>query len=215
MPPRQARGRERSLTRVRGARGARRARGIREEGDGENHQESVMGGGARGNVEVLEVLHLQYWVVQNSCKGCSLPLNKWHFMSTEEEKAKQFMRGLRPSIRNKIAGNLIKVYSTMVSAAVAIEETLNETRKITNPKSQLWPSWTYDASMQTEGEQSGSYGITTTYSVSSGIEGHSSIYRSTDFILVQTTGYSSAELEDAETCLCYDISSRTVGITGQ
>ena len=37
------------------------------------------------------------------------------------------MRGLRPSIRNKIAGCLIKVYSTMVSAAAAIEETLNET----------------------------------------------------------------------------------------
>ncbi|GFZ16927.1 hypothetical protein Acr_26g0001970 [Actinidia rufa] len=42
----------------------------------------------------------------------------------------------KPSIRNKIAGNLIKVYSTMVSAAAAIEETLNETRKIQNPKSQ-------------------------------------------------------------------------------
>ncbi|GFY90223.1 hypothetical protein Acr_07g0004200 [Actinidia rufa] len=41
-----------------------------------------------------------------------------------------------PSIRNKIAGNLIKIYSTMVSAAAAIEESLNETRKIQNPKSQ-------------------------------------------------------------------------------
>ncbi|GFS30366.1 hypothetical protein Acr_00g0011480 [Actinidia rufa] len=44
MPPRQARGRARSLT------GARGARGIREKGDGKNHQESVMWGGARGNV---------------------------------------------------------------------------------------------------------------------------------------------------------------------
>ena len=43
------------------------------------------------------------------------------------------MRGLRPSIRNKIVENLIKVYSTMVSSAAAIEKTLNETRKITNP----------------------------------------------------------------------------------
>ena len=60
-------------------------------------------------------------------------------MSTEEEKAKQFMRGLRPSIRNKIAGNLIKVYSTMVSSAATIEETLNETRKITiqNPSTRV------------------------------------------------------------------------------
>ena len=47
------------------------------------------------------------------------------------------MQGLRFSIRNKIMLNLIKVYSTMVSLAAAIEDTLNETRKITNPKSQL------------------------------------------------------------------------------
>ncbi|GFY95320.1 hypothetical protein Acr_10g0007050 [Actinidia rufa] len=50
MPPQQARGHARSLTGVRGARGARGARGIREEGDGKNHQESVMGGRAGGNV---------------------------------------------------------------------------------------------------------------------------------------------------------------------
>ena len=53
------------------------------------------------------------------------------FVSTEEEKVKQFMRGLRPSIRNKIIGNLIKVCYTMVSSTVAIEETLIETRKST------------------------------------------------------------------------------------
>ena len=46
------------------------------------------------------------------------------------------MRELRPSIRNKIVGNLIKVYSTMVNSATAIEEALNETRKITKPNSQ-------------------------------------------------------------------------------
>ena len=46
MPPRQARGRARSLMGARGVRGARGDHGDREEGDGENHQESVMGGGA-------------------------------------------------------------------------------------------------------------------------------------------------------------------------
>ena len=46
------------------------------------------------------------------------------------------MQGLRPSIRNRIAENLIKVYLTMVISAIAIEETLNETEKIMNPKSQ-------------------------------------------------------------------------------
>ena len=36
------------------------------------------------------------------------------------------MRGLKPFIRNKIARNLIKVYSTIVCSVAAIEETLNE-----------------------------------------------------------------------------------------
>ena len=44
-------------------------------------------------------------------------------VSKEEEKAKQFIRELRPSIRNKIRRNLINVYSTMVSSTAAIEET--------------------------------------------------------------------------------------------
>ena len=46
MLPRQARGHARLLPRARGIRRAGRARGEHEEGDGENHQESVMGGGA-------------------------------------------------------------------------------------------------------------------------------------------------------------------------
>ena len=46
------------------------------------------------------------------------------------------MRGLKPFIRSKIVGNLIKVYSTMVSSVAIIEKALNETRKITNLKSQ-------------------------------------------------------------------------------
>ncbi|GFZ10871.1 hypothetical protein Acr_22g0002690 [Actinidia rufa] len=180
------------------------------------------------------------------------------FVSTEEEKVKQFMWGLRPSISNKIAGNLIKVYSTMVSAAAAIEETLNETRKIQNPKADLfwlsstgssysglptegsatavaaegtishpdtrtitsqgaiyllsvWSSWSYQSTVHAKGEQLGSYGIATTHSVSSSLEGHSSIYISTDFISVQTTGYNSAGSEDAGMSLRYDISSGTVG----
>ena len=43
MPPRQVRGRSRSLTGARGARVARGARGDREEGNDDDHQESVMG----------------------------------------------------------------------------------------------------------------------------------------------------------------------------
>ena len=58
------------------------------------------------------------------------------FMSMEEEKVKHFIRGLRPPMRNKIAENLIKVYSIMVSSTAAIMKTLNETSKVVNPKSQ-------------------------------------------------------------------------------
>ncbi|GFY88262.1 hypothetical protein Acr_06g0002020 [Actinidia rufa] len=164
MPPRNARGRAKSLTGARGARGARRARRNHDEEDDGNHQESVMGGGASApgeNVGGAPPTTLGWRRIyarsvhrhrtsgeKTLCKLCKCrgmpsnggrPWRKWFakaFVSTEEEKAKQFMRGLRPSIRNKIAGNLIKVYSTMVSAAAAIEETLNETRKIQNPKSQ-------------------------------------------------------------------------------
>ena len=87
----------------------------------------------------IEFINLVQWsmtVAHYEAKFTSLSRFARAFVSTEEEKAKQFMRGLRPSIRNKIVGNLIKVYSTMVSSVVAIEETSNETRKITNIKSQ-------------------------------------------------------------------------------
>ncbi|GFS30239.1 hypothetical protein Acr_00g0010910 [Actinidia rufa] len=56
MSPHQARGRARSLTGARGARVAHGARGDRDEGDNDNHHESVMEGGAHafgGNVWVV------------------------------------------------------------------------------------------------------------------------------------------------------------------
>ena len=46
MPPRNARGRTKSLTEAREAGVARGARGNRDEDNGDNHQESMMGGGA-------------------------------------------------------------------------------------------------------------------------------------------------------------------------
>ena len=75
-------------------------------------------------------------MAQYEAKFTSLSRFSKAFVPTKEEKAKQFMWRLRPSIRNKIAGNLIKVYSTIVSSAAAIAKTLNEIRKILNPKSQ-------------------------------------------------------------------------------
>ncbi|GFZ08181.1 hypothetical protein Acr_19g0011180 [Actinidia rufa] len=217
MPPRNARGRAKSLTGARGARGPRGARRNLDEGD--DHQESMMGGRASAPVEnvgnvggapptilggaefMQGVFTAIEQVVRNTVQTMQVPVRtaesrattavkaflqlrpptfkgepdplvaedwleqvtraldtilvteedlrvlfasyqlqgdalQWWKTMEEVEKAKQFMRGLRPSIRNKIARNLIKVYSTMVSAAAAIEETLNETRKIQNPKSQ-------------------------------------------------------------------------------
>ena len=88
-------------------------------------------------MEFINLVQGSMTVAQYMATFTSLSRFARYFVSTEEEKAKQFMRGLRPSIRNKIAWNLIKVYSTMISsAAAAIKETFNKTRKITNPKSQ-------------------------------------------------------------------------------
>ncbi|GFZ14435.1 hypothetical protein Acr_24g0006250 [Actinidia rufa] len=87
-------------------------------------------------MEFINLVQGSMTVAQYEAKFTSLSRFEKVFVSMEEEKAKQFMRGFRPSIRNKIAENLIKVYSTMVSSAAAIEEILNETRKIQNTKSQ-------------------------------------------------------------------------------
>ncbi|GFY95027.1 hypothetical protein Acr_10g0004120 [Actinidia rufa] len=65
-------------------------------------------------MEFINLVQGSMTVAQYEAKFTSLSrFAKASFVSIEEEKAKQFMRGLRPSIRNKIAGNLIKVYSTM------------------------------------------------------------------------------------------------------
>ncbi|XP_057502688.1 uncharacterized protein LOC130786393 [Actinidia eriantha] len=87
-------------------------------------------------MEFINLVQGNMTVAQYEAKFTCLSRFAKAFVSTEEETAKQFIRELRPSIRNKIAGNLIKVYSTMVSSAVVIEEILNKTRKIVNPKSQ-------------------------------------------------------------------------------
>ncbi|GFS35871.1 hypothetical protein Acr_00g0042600 [Actinidia rufa] len=161
MPPRQVRSHAISLM---GARGVYGVRENRDKEDDYNHQESVMEGGVsalRGNIrgvggappavfggvefidgkgdikdEVINLVQGSMIVAQYEAKFTSLSRFAKAFMSTEEEKEKKFIRGLRPSITNKIAENLIKVYSTIVSSAAAIKEILNKTRKITNQKSQ-------------------------------------------------------------------------------
>ena len=64
--------------------------------------------------------------------------------------------------------------------------------------------------MHTKEEQSRSDEISTSYVVSSDLEGHSSIYVGTVFLLVKTTGFGSKGSEDSGSSLRYDIGSWTV-----
>ncbi|GFY98043.1 hypothetical protein Acr_12g0005840 [Actinidia rufa] len=73
----------------------------------------------------------------------------------------------------------------------------------------VWSVWSYQLTVHAKAEELGSYRIAINYSVSSGLEGHSSIYISTDFISVQTTNCSSAGSEDTRTGIRYDLSSGT------
>ncbi|GFY80682.1 hypothetical protein Acr_01g0004910 [Actinidia rufa] len=94
MPPHQAKSCVRSLTGARGARVAHGARGNRDEGYDNNHQELVMGGEA--NVACENV-----WDV-----GGAIPMVE------------------------------MLVPTRVVDTRADIRECLNETRRITNPKSQ-------------------------------------------------------------------------------
>ncbi|GFS29748.1 hypothetical protein Acr_00g0008190 [Actinidia rufa] len=117
MPPHQARGRARSLTGARGACVAHGARGDRDEGDNDNHHESVMEGGAHafgGNI----------WVV-----GGAPPT----VISGTE-----FMQGMFTAIEQVVRNTVqeMLVPARAADTRVTIREDLNETRWITHPKSQ-------------------------------------------------------------------------------
>ncbi|GFY90844.1 hypothetical protein Acr_07g0010410 [Actinidia rufa] len=117
MPPHQARGRARSLTRARGARATHRACENRDEGDDDNHQESVMGGEANafgGNI----------WVV-----GGAPPM----VISGAEFMQKVFT-AIEQVVRNTVHKMLMPARAADTRAA--IREDLNEIRRITHPKSQ-------------------------------------------------------------------------------
>ncbi|GFY94256.1 hypothetical protein Acr_09g0007020 [Actinidia rufa] len=111
MSPHQARGHARSLM------GARGARGDRDEGDNDNHHESVIGGGAHafgGNV----------WFV-----GGAPPT----VISGTE-----FMQGVFTTIE-QVVRNMVQeilVPARAVNTGAVIREGVNETRRITHPKSQ-------------------------------------------------------------------------------
>ena len=62
-------------------------------------------------MEFINLVQGSMNVAQYEAKFTSLLRFTRAFVSKEEEKAKQFMRVLTPSIKNKITRNLIKVYS--------------------------------------------------------------------------------------------------------
>ncbi|GFZ07784.1 hypothetical protein Acr_19g0007210 [Actinidia rufa] len=117
MSPHQARGRARSLTGARGARVAHGARGDRDEGDNDNHHESVMG-------EEPMLLAKTFWVV-----GGAPPT----VISGTE-----FMQGVFTAIEQVVRNTVqeMLVPARPADTRVTIREDLNETRWITHPKSQ-------------------------------------------------------------------------------
>ncbi|GFY87099.1 hypothetical protein Acr_05g0007380 [Actinidia rufa] len=117
MPPHQVRGCARSLTGARGACATHGARGNRDEGDNDNHHESAMEREANafdGNV----------WVV-----GGAPPTV---ISSTE------FMQGVFTAIEQVVRNTVqeMLVPARTVDTRAVIKEGVNETRRITHPKSQ-------------------------------------------------------------------------------
>ncbi|GFZ21059.1 hypothetical protein Acr_29g0002210 [Actinidia rufa] len=189
MPPRNARGRAKSLTGAHGARGARGARRNHDEEDDGNHQESVMGGGTSapggngggappttlGGAEFMQgVFTAIEQVVRNTMQTMQVPVKTAESRATTAMKA--FLQLRPPTFKGEpdplvaedwleqvtraldiilvteedlrvlfasyqLQGDALQWWKTMEevvakNAAAAIEETLNETRKIQNPKSQ-------------------------------------------------------------------------------
>ena len=96
MPPRQVRGHAKSLT------GDRGARGTRKEGDSENHQESVMGGGAPpavfGGAEFMQgVFTAIEQVVKNTVQMMQVPIRAADSKATTAMKA--FLQLRPPTFR--------------------------------------------------------------------------------------------------------------------
>ncbi|GFS40049.1 hypothetical protein Acr_00g0066380 [Actinidia rufa] len=227
MPPRNARGRAKSLT---GARGARETCGTHrnhdEEDDG-NHQESVMGGGASapkknmggappmvlGGAEFMQgVFTAIEQVVRNIVQTMQMSVRTAESRATTAMKA--FLQLRLPTFKGELDPLVVKDWFEQVIRALDTILVTEEDLRVLFTSYQLQgPSnggrpWRKCA---VEGEQSGNYGIATIYSISSGLEGHYSIYISIDFILVQTIGYSSAGSEGAGTDFCYNINSETIG----
>ena len=105
MPPRQVTGRARSLTEACGAQGARGACGACEEGDGENHQESVIGGVAPlavfGGVKFMQgVFTAIKQVVRNTVQIMQVPIRVTDSRATTAMKA--FLQLRPPTFRGEL-----------------------------------------------------------------------------------------------------------------
>ncbi|GFY83219.1 hypothetical protein Acr_02g0014590 [Actinidia rufa] len=117
MPPQQTKGRARSFTRVHGARVAHEAHGNYDEGENDNNQESVMRGETNAFGENV-------WVI-----GGAPPM----VISGAE-----FMQGVFTAIEQVVRNTVqeMLVQARAADTRAAIREGLNETRRITYPKSQ-------------------------------------------------------------------------------
>ena len=134
MSPCNARGRAKSLTGACGARVARGARGVRDEGDGDNHQESVMGGGANaprgsaGNVKGVPpavfggtkfmqgVFTAIEQVVRNIVQTIQVPVRAVDSRATKIMKA--FLQLCLPTFRGKLDPLVVEDWFEQVTRAL-------------------------------------------------------------------------------------------------
>ncbi|GFY91510.1 hypothetical protein Acr_07g0017060 [Actinidia rufa] len=220
MPPRNARGRAKSYTGARGARGACGARRNLDEGD--DHQESLMGGRASalvenvGNVGVPDrtaestattavkaflqlrpptfkgepdLLVIEDWLEQVTraldtilvteeelrvlfasyqLQGDAL---QW-WKTVEEVGAKKWEPFKKADLfwLSSIGSSCYGLPTEESAAAITVGGTISHpgTGTITSQRATylllVWSGWSYQSTVHTEGEQSGSYRITTTYS---------------------------------------------------
>ncbi|XP_058202907.1 uncharacterized protein LOC131317367 [Rhododendron vialii] len=92
----------------------------------------------QGNMSVS-----QYKARLTTLSGCAPEL-----VSTQELKAKRFKNGLRLGIKERVVGIRLRQYSTLVEAAMAVKDTLQESKRIRESRSQHGGS-----STQFEGHQ--------------------------------------------------------------
>ena len=81
-------------------------------------------------VEFMELIQGNKTVVQYEAKFTELARFTPHIVSDDVRKAKKFQRGLRPSIRTRMATLQLKAYSEVVETVKVVEKECEDYQKI-------------------------------------------------------------------------------------